>query len=48
MKKKKTHSWIVFIVIAAVLIGFALFKLISPMIDRWQSAKDYKSSLIHM
>lgn len=42
MKKKKTHSWIVFIVIAAVLIGFALFKLISPMIDRWQSAKDYK------
>lgn len=42
MKKKKSHSWLILILIAAALIGFALFKLIAPWIDRWQSAKDYE------
>lgn len=42
MKKKKSHSWLILVLIAAALIGFALFKLIAPWIDRWQSAKDYE------
>lgn len=42
MKKKKSHGWLILILIAAALIGFALFKIVSPWADRWKSAKDYE------
>ena len=41
MKKKTSYRWLIWIVLAVVLIGVALWNILPPYIDRWKSARDY-------
>ena len=41
MKKKSSYRWLIWIILAVVLIGVALMHILPPYIDRWKSARDY-------
>ncbi len=41
MKKKSSYRWLIWIILAVVLIGVALWNILPPYIDRWKSARDY-------
>ena len=41
MKKKTSYRWLIWIIMAVVLIGVALMHILPPYIDRWKSARDY-------
>ena len=41
MKKKSSYRWLIWIILAVVLIGVALVHILPPYIDRWKSARDY-------
>ena len=41
MKKKTSYRWLIWIILAVVLIGVALMHILPPYIDRWKSARDY-------
>ena len=41
MKKKCSYRWLIWIILAVVLIGVALMHILPPYIDRWKSARDY-------
>lgn len=42
MKKKKSYHWLLFIIIAIILIGTALYHILPPYIDRLWTARSYK------
>ena len=42
MKKKNSYRWLIWIFLAVILIGVALWNILPPYIDRWQSTKDYE------
>ena len=42
MKKKNSYRWLIWIFLAGILIGVALWNILPPYIDRWQSTKDYE------
>ena len=42
MKKKNSYRWLIWILLAVILIGVALWNILPPYIDRWQSTKDYE------
>ena len=42
MKNKKSYRWILWFLIAFILIGTALWNMLPTYIDRWKSAQDYK------
>ena len=42
MRKKNSYRWLIWIFLAVILIGVALWNILSPYIDRWQSTKDYE------
>ena len=41
MKKKSSYRWLIWIILAVVLIGVALMHILPPYIDRWKSAREY-------
>lgn len=41
-KKKKSYRWLFFILTAVLLIGISLWQLLSPYLDRWNSAREYE------
>ena len=43
MKHRTSNHWFLWIVAAIVLIGIALWHILPPYIDRWQSARDYQN-----
>lgn len=43
MKKRTSHRWLFWIILAVLLIAVALWNLLPPYIDRWRSAQDYKN-----
>lgn len=43
MKAKKSHRWLIWFILAFILIGIALWNILPPYIDRWKSAKDYQN-----
>ena len=43
MTKKNSYRWLICIFLAVMLIGVALWNILPPYIDRWQSTKDYKN-----
>ena len=42
MKKKNSYRWLIWIFLAIILIGVALWNILPPYIDRRQSTKDYE------
>lgn len=42
MRKKNSYRWLIWIFLAVILIGVALWNILPPYIDRWQSTKDYE------
>lgn len=42
MKTKASYRWLVLIILALILIGAALWNLLPPYIDRWNSVQEYK------
>ena len=42
MKNRKSYRWLLWIILAVILSGVALWKIVSPYMDRWESAKDYE------
>lgn len=42
MERRKTYRWLIWIILAVVLIAVALWHLLVPYIDRWKSARDYE------
>ena len=42
MKKKNSYRWLIWIFLAVILIGVALWNILPPYIDRRQSTKDYE------
>ena len=42
MKKKNSYRWLIWIFLAVILIGVALWNILPSYIDRWQSTKDYE------
>ena len=42
MKKKNSYRWLIWIFLAVILIGVALWNTLPPYIDRRQSTKDYE------
>lgn len=43
MKKKNSYRWLIWIFLAVILIGVALWNILPPYIDRRQSTKDYEN-----
>ena len=43
MRKKNSYRWLIWIFLAVIQIGVALWNILPPYIDRWQSTKDYKN-----
>lgn len=43
MRKKNSYRWLIWIFLAVILIGVALWNILPPYIDRWQSTKDYEN-----
>ena len=41
MKKRGSYRWLLWILLAVVLIGVALWNLLLPAFDRWRSAQAY-------
>ena len=41
MKKRGSYRWLLWILLAVVLIGVALWNLLVPAFDRWRSAQEY-------
>ena len=42
MKKKNSYRWLIWIFLAVILIGVALWNILPPYIDRRKSTKDYE------
>ena len=42
MKKAHSYRWLFYIIVAVILIGTALWHILPPYIDRWQSAQKYR------
>ena len=42
MKKKNSYRWLIWIFLAGILIGVALWNILPPYIDRRKSTKDYE------
>ena len=42
MRKSTNHRWLIWLILAIVLIGVSLWHILPPYIDRWKSAQDYK------
>lgn len=42
MKKKNSYRWLIWILLAVILIGVALWNILPPYLDRMKSEQDYQ------
>ena len=42
MKKKNSYRWLIWIFLAVILIGVALWNILPPYLDRMKSEQDYQ------
>ena len=43
LEKQTSHHWLLWIILAVILIAVAFRNLFPSYIDRWKSAQDYKN-----